>query len=532
MNSAFFIIVKIKQTPTSICRLFPMLLLLILPVAVPGQVLVQDVFNGSGGALPDAAKYVWSGQLGQNGTGLLYLSTDTVDESWLRSIAGVAPGAGQTLDLQMRVYAYAESWNPGVYGDKQPRGLRVGTDANNVVEFYSLSHYVVGMRLRKDGVETLASYDLPSGVDTLHDYEISVTTTSAVFKVDGTVAGTFTTNIPTGVLNVYVDSWDGGGVGNVPIAIASLSLSLTNNQVQGLPVISGFTPTNGPVGTSVAINGTNFCGVTNVQFGGTTAVFTNNSTSLITAIVPKGTATGLITVVSTNGMAISSNNFVLTTMDFIYTTKAGTIIITGYIGSGGAVVIPETINGLPVKAVGSDAFAGQFGITSIVIPDSVTSIGFQAFSDIYGLNSVVIGNGVTNIAYGAFSDSVIPNVQFGTNIVTIGLEAFDGCYITNLSVIPASVTTISPVAFRSNRLGAFAVDPLNPNYACVDGVLFNKARTELIQYPCGRAGNYAVPSGVTNIDACAFSGSFLLTGMSIPASLQTLGPMRSRAAHI
>jgi len=46
-----------------------------------------------------------------------------------------------------------------------------------------------------------------------HDYEISVTTTSVVFKVDGVVAGTFTTNIPTGVLNVYVSSDDGGGVG-------------------------------------------------------------------------------------------------------------------------------------------------------------------------------------------------------------------------------------------------------------------------------------------------------------------------------
>ncbi len=98
----------------------------------------------------------------------------------------------------MRAYAYAEDWNPGVYGDRQPRGLRVGSDANNAVEFYSLSRTSVGMRMRKDGVESLAAYALPAGVDSMHDYEISVTATSVCFKVDGASAGTFTTNYPDG----------------------------------------------------------------------------------------------------------------------------------------------------------------------------------------------------------------------------------------------------------------------------------------------------------------------------------------------
>jgi hypothetical protein len=47
----------------------------------------------------------------------------------------------------MRAYAYAENWNPGVYGDKQPRGLRVGSDADNAVEFYSASRTSVGLHM-------------------------------------------------------------------------------------------------------------------------------------------------------------------------------------------------------------------------------------------------------------------------------------------------------------------------------------------------------------------------------------------------
>ncbi|MBI5770408.1 MAG: immunoglobulin domain-containing protein [Verrucomicrobia bacterium] len=194
---------------------------------IPSVMLVEDGFTGAAGAAPDASKFEWSGELAQTGSGTLNLLTQSVQSSWLRSKAGAAVGAGETLVLQMRAYAYAEGTSPGiVYGDKQPRGLRVGSDPNNAVEFYSASRTSLGMRVRKDGIESQATYALPAGVDMMHDYEITVTTASVVFRVDGVVAGTITTNIPTGVLNVYVSSDDGGGVGNVPVTIDSLSLTL------------------------------------------------------------------------------------------------------------------------------------------------------------------------------------------------------------------------------------------------------------------------------------------------------------------
>ena len=270
---------------------------------------------------------------------------------------------------------------PGIYGDSQPRGLRVGSDANNAAEFYSLNYASVGMRLRKDGVESLAAYAVPSGVYSMHDYEISVTTTSVCFKVDGAVAGTFTSNIPTGALKLYVSTFD-GGFGNVPVSLDSLSLSLTNSEVQGPPAIISFAPASGPVGTSVTITGTNIIGVAAVQFGGVDAPFTNNSPSLITAVVPPNAISGLITVLSTNGTASSSDSFEVEALDFTYATNNGAITITGYTGAGGAVTIPDAITGLPVTSILGFAYGQQpqwVNVTNITIPESVTSLGDFAF---------------------------------------------------------------------------------------------------------------------------------------------------------
>lgn len=75
------------------------------------------------------------------------------------------------------------------------------------------------------------------------------------------------------------------------------------------PVISSFTPTSGPVGTSVKIKGGGFTGTTAVAFGGTKAKFTVNSGFQITATVPTGAGTGKITVTGPGGTATSTKSF-------------------------------------------------------------------------------------------------------------------------------------------------------------------------------------------------------------------------------
>lgn len=79
-----------------------------------------------------------------------------------------------------------------------------------------------------------------------------------------------------------------------------------------VPAISSFSPTSGPVGTSVTINGTGFSGATAVKFNGTTATFGVNSDTKITATVPSGATTGKISVTAPSGTDTSGTNFTVT----------------------------------------------------------------------------------------------------------------------------------------------------------------------------------------------------------------------------
>ena len=100
---------------------------------------------------------------------------------------------------------------------------------------------------------------------------------------------------------------------------------------------------------------------------------------------------------------------------FTTTTNGdGSLTITGYTGSGGAVNIPDQINGQPVTGIGNSAFFFCTSLTSITIPSSVTSIGDEAFFGT-SLTSVTIPGSVTNVGKQAFSyctslvSFVIPN---------------------------------------------------------------------------------------------------------------------------
>ena len=114
------------------------------------------------------------------------------------------------------------------------------------------------------------------------------------------------------------------------------------------------------------------------------------------------------------------------------------------------IVIPHTYEGLPVTGIRFNAFYDCTSLTSIVIPDSVTSIGGEAFCNCSSLTSVTIGNSVTSIDDNAFAFCTsLTIVLFDQNskLTSIGNNAFWGCTSLESIAIPDSVASIGGAVF-------------------------------------------------------------------------------------
>jgi hypothetical protein len=145
--------------------------------------------------------------------------------------------------------------------------------------------------------------------------------------------------------------------------------------------------------------------------------------------------------------------------------------------------------------------AGKTG--SYTIPNSIMSIGSSAFFYCYRLTNITILNSVTFIGNDAFNECTsLTNVMIPESVVSIGRGAFSDC------------TSLSAIAVETN----------NPSYSDLNGVLFNKYQTMLIQYPKGKVGNdYTIPSSVTIIGDQAFSSCQTLTNVTIPDGVLYMG---------
>lgn len=140
--------------------------------------------------------------------------------------------------------------------------------------------------------------------------------------------------------------------------------STTDFTVTGAPTITSFSPTNGPVGTSVTINGTGLAGVTSVKFGDVAAVTfsVNGAGTRVTAKVPNGAVTGKITVTTPGGTATSASDFTVTTAPSI----------TSFTPTSGPVGTVVTINGSAFTGATSVKFGGRAATTFSV--NSATKI--------------------------------------------------------------------------------------------------------------------------------------------------------------
>ena len=125
---------------------------------------------------------------------------------------------------------------------------------------------------------------------------------------------------------------------------------------------------------------------------------------------------------------------------------------------------------------------------------------------------------------------IIPVVFIGPKpvkipVTMIGEQAFIDCENITEVNIPSTINSIGDRAFESCiSLTSFNVSSENANFCSENGILFNKAKTTLLQYPPAKADTgYSIPDGVTKIGDGAFGDCDKLTVMTIPGSVATIG---------
>ena len=180
-----------------------------------------------------------------------------------------------------------------------------------------------------------------------------------------------------------------------------------------------------------------------------------------------------------------------------------------------------------VKEINPHTFTFCESITNITIPNNVTIIGENAFYACYGLTEITVPDNVISISESAFkSCRNLKNLIIGSGVETIGKWAFANCDSLTEVTIPANVTTIDDIAFSyCESLEKITVDSNNPYYSNDDyGVLFDKDKTTLIQYPLGSAQtSYTIPDGTITISDYALEYALNLESVIIPESVIVLG---------
>lgn len=216
--------------------------------------------------------------------------------------------------------------------------------------------------------------------------------------------------------------------------------------------------------------------------------------------------------------------------DFAYTAADGEVTITDYIGTSEHVLIPDTIDGLPVTALGHRAFYEKT-VTTVVVPDSVTEIGAACFSGDNYLVSLKLPDGLKRLPPASLESCMrLYDFDLPQSLEKIYSSVFEfNYYLTHLT-LPSSLTEIEQLNFiglyglQSLTLAeddaAFKLDETNGLLMTADGTRLLHCFSDIVP-----AEEIILPEGLKTVDPFAFHYDYDVKRIVLPEGVETIGAM-------
>lgn len=216
--------------------------------------------------------------------------------------------------------------------------------------------------------------------------------------------------------------------------------------------------------------------------------------------------------------------------DFAYTAADGEVTITDYIGTSEHVLIPDTIDGLPVTALGHRAFYEKT-VTTVVVPDSVTEIGAACFSGDNYLVSLKLPDGLKRMPPASLESCMrLYDFDLPQSLEKIYSSVFEfNYYLTHLT-LPSSLTEIEQQNFIglyglqsltiAEDNAAFKLDETNGLLMTADGTRLLHCFSDIVP-----AEEIILPEGVKTVDPFAFHYDYDVKRIVLPEGVETIGAM-------
>lgn len=203
----------------------------------------------------------------------------------------------------------------------------------------------------------------------------------------------------------------------------------------------------------------------------------------------------------------TSEVYALENANIYYDVQSGYIVDAQV--SGGAVEIPEEINGVKICGIYKEAFQNCIKLEAITLPDSIESIGMSAFENCSGLESINIPDGITSINMDVFKDChSLKSMKLPDSCTYIYSNAFEDCHSLESINIPDSVKLIKDYAFKGcSSLKSIDIPEETILYA------------SLLFADCSSLTSVSLPSNMTSIDNAMFSNCSSLKNINIPENV-------------